>query len=177
MTAAGIEYPGLIFISSNLWDSQNDILEHVIVHEVGHQWWYSMVGSNQVDEPWLDEGLTEYVSARYFGEQYSLNYQEGVLNFYRGQVADYLEEGGEVLPLALPAERFTGGSYRALVYSSGAVLFAEMGPQEEVDAMLAAYYEAFRYQIATSADLQKIIEETLGPEAARVYSQQVFGDG
>ena len=32
-----------------------------IVHEVAHQWFYSLVGNDQGRDPWLDEGLASYV--------------------------------------------------------------------------------------------------------------------
>src|SRR5262249_13627153 len=32
-----------------------------VVHELAHQWFYSLVGNNQARDPWLDEGLASYV--------------------------------------------------------------------------------------------------------------------
>ena len=51
----GMEYPGLVFIS----DSIEDEIEYkkVIVHEIAHQWWYSVVGNDESKEAWLDESL------------------------------------------------------------------------------------------------------------------------
>ena len=55
---SGMEYPGIVFISNDYFHKYLiDILEKVIVHETAHQWWYGIVGNNQVDEAWLDEGL------------------------------------------------------------------------------------------------------------------------
>ena len=39
-------------------------IEVVTIHEVGHQWWYGMVGSNEFEESWLDEGLNDDAEAR-----------------------------------------------------------------------------------------------------------------
>ncbi len=41
----GIEYPGLIMIADRFWERGNPSLESVLVHELGHQWFYSLVGT------------------------------------------------------------------------------------------------------------------------------------
>ncbi len=63
--ASGVEYPTLIFSgTSSLW--QHWPLagvrepEITVVHEFGHQYWYGLVGSNEFEEAWLDEGFTTY---------------------------------------------------------------------------------------------------------------------
>jgi hypothetical protein len=69
--AGGMEYPTLI----TAWGAQAthaDLsLERVVVHEIGHQFWYGMVASNEFEEAWLDEGFTSYaedkVMEREFG--------------------------------------------------------------------------------------------------------------
>ena len=53
---AGMEYPALAMISDELKDEEKP---RVIVHETAHQWWYGVVGNNQVEYAWLDEGVAE----------------------------------------------------------------------------------------------------------------------
>lgn len=60
----GMEYPMLVLISDDLPDE--DTYQNVIVHEIGHQWWYGVVGNNQYTNGWLDEGLTEYTTALFY---------------------------------------------------------------------------------------------------------------
>ena len=59
----GMEYPNLVYISSTL---DNTAQKQVIVHEIAHQWWYNLVGNDQVAHAWLDEGLTEFSTALFF---------------------------------------------------------------------------------------------------------------
>jgi hypothetical protein len=60
--AGGMEYPTFItgYAPTILtrWPIRDvAILEDANIHEFGHQYWYGMVGSNEFEEPWLDEGL------------------------------------------------------------------------------------------------------------------------
>ncbi|MCL2675098.1 MAG: M1 family metallopeptidase [Firmicutes bacterium] len=59
----GMEYPALIYISDELNQS---LFTEVIAHETAHQWWYAAVGSDQIREAWLDEGLTEYTTTLFY---------------------------------------------------------------------------------------------------------------
>ncbi len=69
MGSAGMEYPTFITGGTsfllNRWPLDRVHLnEEVIVHELGHQFWYGLVGSNEFEEAWLDEGLTSYSSGQ-----------------------------------------------------------------------------------------------------------------
>ncbi len=64
---AGMEYPGITVIGS----APNDImLEDVIMHEVGHNWFYSVLGSNERRFPFMDEGINTFYEMRYFETKY-----------------------------------------------------------------------------------------------------------
>jgi hypothetical protein len=71
--AGGMEYPTLVTagtmsalgVGPGLTRSGNErTIELVVVHEIGHQWWQSMVAFNEAEEPWLDEGFTDYSALR-----------------------------------------------------------------------------------------------------------------
>ena len=71
----GMEYPCLTFIDGNLNGYDK---EYCVVHETAHQWWYGLVGVNQSEEGFIDEGLTEYSTVLYFSnsENYTLTKTE-----------------------------------------------------------------------------------------------------
>lgn len=66
----GMEFSGLVFVSSDwfkAWQGvPNDWLTLITAHEVSHQWWYSVVGSDQGQYPYLDEALAMYSELLYF---------------------------------------------------------------------------------------------------------------
>ncbi len=59
----GMEYPTLIYIAKGLGELDR---ERVIVHEVAHEWWYGIVGVDEVNDYFIDEGLAEYSTALYY---------------------------------------------------------------------------------------------------------------
>lgn len=66
-----MEYPTLITAQTSLFISEYERTpESVIMHEFGHQYWYGMVGSNEFEEAWLDEGVNTYCEGRVQNEIY-----------------------------------------------------------------------------------------------------------
>jgi aminopeptidase N len=65
----GMEYPAYTVIHESVYEKgkEQDLLR-VIAHEIAHQWWYIQVGSDQIQDPWLDEGLAEYCSILALGD-------------------------------------------------------------------------------------------------------------
>ena len=62
-----MEYPNITVRSRS---DTEDFLEYVIMHEVGHNWFYGILGTNERDHAWMDEGLTEFSGIRYWEEKY-----------------------------------------------------------------------------------------------------------
>lgn len=63
--AGAMEYPTLITIGTNYINPERDRdLEDLIIHEFGHQYWYGLVGSNEFEEAWLDEGFNTYSTGK-----------------------------------------------------------------------------------------------------------------
>ena len=60
----GMEFSGFAFVSTDWFTSYvgspRSYLMLITVHEVAHQWWYDIVGSDQAYDPWLDEALSTY---------------------------------------------------------------------------------------------------------------------
>jgi ketosteroid isomerase-like protein len=67
-----MEFPGLIYLpKTNLDHNESGIGS--VVHETAHQWWYGMVGNDEVRDPWLDEALTTYTTTRFLLEEFPVH--------------------------------------------------------------------------------------------------------
>jgi len=63
--AGGMEYPTL-FTAGTRWIAPRLVTrpEGVTVHEAGHQFWYGIVGNNEFEDAWMDEGFNQFSTAR-----------------------------------------------------------------------------------------------------------------
>ncbi len=73
----GMEYPTL-FTGGTQWLVSRDVTfstpEEVVVHEAGHQFWYGMVGSNEFEHAWMDEGINTFSTGRALAEDFPVIY-------------------------------------------------------------------------------------------------------
>jgi hypothetical protein len=62
---SGMEYPTFFVAGTGFWPGKYEFSpEGVTIHEFGHQFWYELVGNNEFEEPWLDEGCVSYSTAK-----------------------------------------------------------------------------------------------------------------
>jgi hypothetical protein len=63
--SGGMEYP-TFFTGGTRWLAPEGTTEpdDVVVHEMGHQWWYGIVATNEFEHAWMDEGLNQFSESR-----------------------------------------------------------------------------------------------------------------
>jgi hypothetical protein len=73
--AGGMEYPTL-FTAGSRWLAPAGVTtpEGVTVHEAGHQFWYGIVGNNEFEHAWLDEGFNTFSTARAVAQAFTPNF-------------------------------------------------------------------------------------------------------
>ncbi|MCI0412702.1 M1 family metallopeptidase [bacterium] len=181
--AGGVEFPGLVTISSMLYqeDQQevNDdvlknllagnpvfgqLLEFVVVHEVAHQWWNAVVGSNSKKHPFIDEAMANYSAILYFEHYYGRKAAEQQMamqmkvNYQMHRLL-----GGQDKPVLLPASSFQGPlEYAAIIYGKGALFFDHLRSLMGNAAFLSAarsYYQTYWFGIAGPDDFKKIAQK------------------
>ena len=160
----GMEYPGLCMIGErNYLDSQADSLELEIAHETAHQWFYALVGSDQVNAPWQDEALCEYAMLRYVRKRYGQGSYES-LKSYRVDAAMQENVLGTLTP-GSPIDYFGNlADYRTVVYGRGAALLLSLDEllPGGTDGFLRAYAEAFAYRYASRAEFEDFLNRYAG---------------
>lgn len=60
----GMEYPGLVLLSNTTLQNYYSV-RSTMLHELAHQWFYAIIGNNQITESWIDEGLATFFQHRY----------------------------------------------------------------------------------------------------------------
>ncbi|MFT6000052.1 MAG: hypothetical protein ACI81P_002512 [Neolewinella sp.] len=166
----GMEYPMITVIGLN--DDAAD-LDEVLAHEVGHNWFYGILGSNERDHPWMDEGLNTFYEQRYMakfwperpvgvdvlGRQIDIN-QLGYLYTAR--------QGMDQAP-DTRSDSLSRMNYWISAYSKPALTLQQLEAQVSTDAFdkaMRAYYDDWKFRHPQPADFFEAMNNVLGQENA-----------
>lgn len=176
---AGMEYPNITVIGTS-----NSAYNHevTIVHEVGHSWFYGVLGSNERKHPWMDEGINTFYETRYmltkypekkgesemgnvskFGKKFNLE----KLNHKKFKELAYLFNASRYLdqPTDLPAPVYTDFNYGAIIYDKSALILDYLKGylgEELFDRCMHVYYETWKFKHPQPEDLQAVFEKETG---------------
>ena len=157
----GMEYPNITVIATM---PSKHLLEMVIMHEVGHNWFYGILANNERYHTWMDEGLNDYSNIRYWEDKYEdQNERFVVLEPIQDKLRiaknmkyswfSYLQyalsaKNDNVQPLNLKADQYTRSNY-GLNYSKTGVftrfLHHYLG-DDKMDEIMQAYYEKWKFK-------------------------------
>lgn len=171
----GMEYDGVVFLATNFYAQYNggarNNLATIGVHEIAHQWWYGLVGSDQPLEPWLDEALATY-SERIF---YENNYPANISWWWNFRV-NYFKPSGYV-----DTNIYNGGSFRSYtdaVYLNGAYFLDDLRERMGYgyfSKFLKEYARRYSYGQATSADFFAVMRETVNVDISDLLNKYFSG--
>ena len=157
---SGAEYTALCMVADTL---QEDELELTAAHELAHQWWYALVGSDSQTHPWLDEALCEYSLLEYVEHRYGLSARED-LRMQRIEPSMRITVAGGATPGA-PLDYFeTETDYAMLVYGRAAAFLcaADELLSGRLAQVLGTYAQTYALAIADRADLARVMLEAGG---------------
>jgi len=182
LSSGGMEYPMVTLITSP--DSKPEPLDAVIAHEVGHNWFMSMLGSNERDHAWMDEGLNTYFQFRYEAEKYRANsiFGESIPDQLKKLPADQflnriytVIEGNVPMQAAMdkPSDQFQSSEdYGLASYLKPALwmylLESAVGP-EKAELAVKNYFNKWKFKHPQPADMQAAFEEAVGASLAEFF--------
>lgn len=172
-TAGGVEYPGIVAIALSLYDPGQRFFESATAHEVAHQWWYSVVGNDQIDEPWLDESLTQYATLQYWDDVYGQAAYENARRMMERRW-EYIDKAD--IPLDLPVAAYDEASYSGIIYGRGPLFFealAQTMGQDVFDAFLRDYYARLKWGISTTDTLEAMAEDACQCDLSALWAEWV----
>ena len=172
----GMEYPNVTVIGRTRSDSG---LETVIVHEVGHNWFYGILGTNERTNAWMDEGINSYYETRYFEHKYGDALRlagfgsSGLLEKLdiadlpygmRDRLAYLLSaQMGIDQPMQCHSDDFADLNYGTIVYKKSAAAMAWLEDylgRQRFDASMQSYFDRWKFRHPQPADLRTILDET-----------------
>ncbi len=187
--AAGVEFPGLVTLGHVFYRDKGpldfanhpytkDTFEFVVAHEVAHQWWAAVVGSNSKRHPFVDEALANHAAIRYFEEAHGAQAAERQRDLQL-RLAWQLARmsGAKDRPVDLRTKDFDSMmEYAATVYAKGGLFFdalrAQIGPAA-FDAGLRSYYSKQAFEVAEPSQLlEALTRDAKDPAGARALADR-----
>lgn len=170
----GMEYPNVTVIGNV---STKEELEVVIVHEVGHNWFYGILGSNERDFGWMDEGLNTLNEMRFVAEKYPENTRlsdiAGGFTRKLGFVGLSHKDEGDVLyrcmasfgvdqPMHTHSADFSQANYGGVMYQKTGLVFhylkAYLG-DSLFDLCMHTYFDRWKFRHPQPQDFRVVMEE------------------
>ncbi|MFI5220866.1 MAG: M1 family metallopeptidase [Bacteroidia bacterium] len=151
---AGMEYPTI----TNVDKAGSD----VIIHEVGHNWFYGILANNERIFPWMDESINTYYETRFEYKKApaihrgvkinlrkrSLVFGESPFGFMQLNYLFSARENSDQ-PVNLPATAYDDRNYGTMIYNKAPLMFHMLQDylgDSLFDAMMQSYYEKWKFR-------------------------------
>ncbi len=177
----GMEYPTITFLSSG---GNEKMLDFVINHEVGHNWFYGILASNERTHPWMDEGMNTYYDNRYAIEKFnstSIDFINAKSLFIKKRMPYDIQQTllktiintKKAQPIETSSENFNAANYNMIAYTKAGqwmqLLETELG-KSLFDSCMRVYYRRFSFKHPYPEDFKKVMEEVSGKNLDALFS-------
>ena len=188
--AGGMEYPTLFTAGTRVFAPERTTQpESVTVHEAGHQFWYGIVGSNEFEHAWLDEGLNTYSTARvmeevFYPQYYARRYFGGFIPWRFEDLALTRDTDGNRMPAyrpvakndeqSTPTWQYWPGSASSITYNKTALwlhTLERMVGWETVQRILSTYFQRYAFKHPKPQDFFAIANEVSGQDLTWFFDQ------
>jgi hypothetical protein len=188
--AGGMEYPTL-FTAGTRWlaPRQTNSPEAVTVHEAGHQFWYAIVGNNEFEHAWLDEGLNTFSEERVQSIAFQPNYR--VQRFFGGFVPWQFRDiafsratdgnglngyrtAAESDDPSTPTYGYWPGTHAQISYSKTALWLHTLERYlgwETLQRIMSTYFERWKFRHPHPDDFFAVVNEVSGQDLTWFFDQ------
>jgi hypothetical protein len=175
---AGMEYPMITVIGTS---GNARALDNVITHEVGHNWFYGILASNERDYAWMDEGLNSYYEHRYMEENYEeTSILDQLPEFLTGGVETSINELGYQVfakrrsdqACQTHSNHFSDMNYWLGAYGKPALALRQLEGwlgTEEMDRIMQTYYQEWKFRHPGPEDFRASLEKSSGKDLSWLF--------
>ncbi|MFM1999227.1 MAG: hypothetical protein RL204_1174, partial [Bacteroidota bacterium] len=189
----GMEYPNVTVIGNAGSDFQ---LATVIIHEVGHNWFYGIFGSNERENGWMDEGINSFM------ETLTLEWKYGDPKLYNGILDEKLGQKlgldrfplsyqneltygitarfGNDQPIQTHSSYFSNVNYGAIMYKKTGLAFNYLKSYLGDDLFkkcMSTYFEKWKFKHPTPKDIRDVFESVSGKNLRWFFEDVIQTDG
>jgi peptidase M1-like protein len=188
--SGGMEYP-MLFTAGSRWIAPARVPqpEAVTVHEAGHQFWYGIVGSNEFEHAWMDEGLNTFSTARAMDEarmpdRLALRFFGGfvpwVIDDIRlsratdGNRLSGYRDNAEADAQATPTFQYWPGTATFITYNKTALWLHTLERHlgwPVLQRIMSTYFERWKFRHPQPADFFAVVNEVSGRDMTSFFDQ------
>ena len=192
--AGGMEYPTL-FTAGTRWLAPDRVAtpEGVTVHEAGHQFWYGIVGNNEFEDAWMDEGFNTFSTARTLAQVLDPNYLAvryfgGFIPWVFKDIVLKRETSGNGLAgyrVDAEADAESSPTYRYYPPTSGSITYSKtalwLNTMERwlgwpvLQKIMSTHFERWKFKHPTPHDFFDVTTEVLGRDIGWYFDQVYRG--
>lgn len=178
-----MEYPGIVTVGQigsgknrGAFKLDPEQLKDKVVHEIAHQWFYSVISNDPFYDGWLDETFAELTTALFFADLENKEFEPAAIISPNGE--NTLSK--LTLPVNLPLNQYPpyGNSpyhyYKPLINLWN--IFREHGGQEKFNEFLKAYYETYQYKELNTQEFTRFLSDFLELENTDPFKEWILLD-
>lgn len=169
----GMEYPTITLLDAG---GSEKMLDYVINHEVGHNWFQAILGTNERTHPWMDEGMNTFYDNRYSLQQYgntNLDIIQSNSSFIKNRMPDDIQQillqtviqTKKDQPIETSSEHFSNFNSNMIAYVKTGdwmkLLEDELG-KPLFDSCMQEYYRRWEFKHPYPEDFKNLIEKVSG---------------
>ena len=177
----GMEYPTITLLDDG---GSEKMLDFVINHEVGHNWFEAILGTNERTHPWMDEGMNTYYDNRYSQLQYgnaNIDFVKTKSGFINKRMPDNIEQTllqsviavKKDQPIETPSQNFSAFNYNMVAYVKTGnwmkLLEDELG-KDVFDNCMQQYYKRWQFKHPYPEDFKKVVADVSGKNVDAIFA-------
>jgi len=182
MQAGGMEYSSIVAVGVQYYDPDTIVsgtsaftfLEMATAHEVAHEWFFNMVMDDQIDEPWIDEGMAQYLTQLY----YEYNYGSSAARSFKESLYSRWERvNNRAIPIGLPVRDYTETEYGAIIYGRAPLFIQSLRDKmgdEVFFEFLKNLFTEYKWGILNTEEFRAIAEESCGCDLQEEFDSWVY---
>ncbi|HKN85076.1 MAG TPA: M1 family aminopeptidase [Pyrinomonadaceae bacterium] len=170
--------PGIVFLSSKMFDTTRPLPEEKLEREIAYQWWGQSVGLKSFDDAWLSQGLAEWSAFAYRESTLSAGGLDAAQREQQERALTF-EQTASIAraPSALDDQ---SAAYQSIVFYKGSMVFRmlrETIGREKFNQLLAKFLQNFKGKNASIDDFEKLAGQVSGENLRYFFAQWVEGTG
>ena len=174
----GMEYPTITSISPVKTEKNLDL---TIEHEVGHNWFYSILANNERSYPWMDEGMNTCYDKRYEAWKYKDEKKKSANEWIARKMPDDREKLSiEIIakektdqPISTSSEDFSAMNYDLIAYSKAAMWMKQLESSlgtKLFDSCMREYFREWQFRHPYPENFRQVIETASGKKLDAQFS-------